>query len=236
MKRFYADVTITHAPEAPGFHILLDGKPIRTPLRHVLQPLRATLADAIAAEWQAQDTKILPDTMPMTQMQTMLQDRCATERDVWQTEILAFLETDLLCYLTDDMPEIAANQANIWTPLRTWFADWLNIAPLVVTTGLGVDALPVPTITKLQVQLSASTPEILMVWRYVAGLTGSCVLGAALAHGVRDANAVFAAAQLEEMALSKKAHEDVYGQEPYQEKMQGVLRRELHSCIAFLTV
>src|SRR5882724_1190365 len=63
-KRFYTSAGVVEAEG--GFAVTLDGKPIRTPSgRHVVAPNRA-IADAIAAEWNAQVETINPLTMPLT--------------------------------------------------------------------------------------------------------------------------------------------------------------------------
>src|ERR1700716_1666144 len=63
-QRFYASAGVAEAEG--GFAVTLDGKPIRTPSgRHVVAPNRG-IAEAIAAEWEAQSETIDPLTMPLT--------------------------------------------------------------------------------------------------------------------------------------------------------------------------
>ena len=63
-KRFYKEAGVAEAEG--GFAVTLDGKPIRTPSgRQVVAPT-ARIADAIAAEWEAQGETIDPLTMPLT--------------------------------------------------------------------------------------------------------------------------------------------------------------------------
>src|SRR3984893_16143424 len=71
-KRFYAHAGVVEAPG--GFAITLDGKPIRTPSgRQVVAPVRQ-IADAIAAEWEAQPELIDPLTMPITRFANSVVD------------------------------------------------------------------------------------------------------------------------------------------------------------------
>src|SRR5258707_403836 len=68
-KRFYAkvDVRAADAGEAiDGFTVTLDGRPIKTPSGRVVAIPVRPIADAIAAEWEAQAETIDPLTMPMT--------------------------------------------------------------------------------------------------------------------------------------------------------------------------
>src|ERR1700692_3346024 len=63
-KRFYTSAGVAEADG--GFAVTLDGKPIRTPSgRQVTAPTRE-IADAIAAEWNAQGEMINPLSMPLT--------------------------------------------------------------------------------------------------------------------------------------------------------------------------
>ena len=63
-KRFYKEACIAEAD--CGFAVTLDGRSIRTPSgRHVVAPTRG-IAEAIAAEWNAQGETIDPLTMPLT--------------------------------------------------------------------------------------------------------------------------------------------------------------------------
>ena len=52
-KRFYTDVAVGEADG--GFTILLDGRSVRTPKKLPLVVPTRALADAIAAEWAAQN-------------------------------------------------------------------------------------------------------------------------------------------------------------------------------------
>ena len=49
-KRFYAEAEVGPEGEA-GFPVLLDGKPVRTPLRRLLAAPAPVLAQALATEW-----------------------------------------------------------------------------------------------------------------------------------------------------------------------------------------
>src|ERR1700716_71655 len=65
-KRVYSNVGVFEAPG--GFAVTLDDKPIRTSSGgQVVVPIR-DIADAIAAEWQAQRETIDPLTVPLTRL------------------------------------------------------------------------------------------------------------------------------------------------------------------------
>src|SRR5579871_436403 len=64
-KRFYASASVGGA-EGGGFTVTLDGRPIRTPSGRVVAIPSREIAEAVAAEWEAQKETIDPLTMPMT--------------------------------------------------------------------------------------------------------------------------------------------------------------------------
>src|SRR3954453_13680842 len=65
-RRFYQRVGVEASDNA--FRIALDGRPIRTPARHALAAPTSALAQALAAEWEAQRDVIDPARMPLTRL------------------------------------------------------------------------------------------------------------------------------------------------------------------------
>ena len=71
--------TTTPRPPPPrgGYAVRLDDKPVRTPARRVLAAPTLPLAQAIAAEWQAQRDLIDPAKMPLTRLANAIIDGVA---------------------------------------------------------------------------------------------------------------------------------------------------------------
>ena len=67
-KRFYERAHGTETGEGAESQILLNGKPVKTPARNALVAPTRALADAIAAEWDAQKDVIDPARMPLTRL------------------------------------------------------------------------------------------------------------------------------------------------------------------------
>ena len=73
LKRFYKHATAGETEG--GFALLLDGKTAKTPAKkRLVLPTRA-LAEAIAAEWAAQESEIDPLRMPLTRLANLAIDR-----------------------------------------------------------------------------------------------------------------------------------------------------------------
>src|SRR5882672_184412 len=85
MRRFYKDVGI--AAEGEGFSVHLDGRPVRTPARRTLTAPTQPLAQAIAAEWQAQADVVDPAKMPLTRLANSIIDGVADEAGAVAVEI-----------------------------------------------------------------------------------------------------------------------------------------------------
>ena len=74
-KRFYGSAGL--AEREGGVAVELDGKPVRTPARRLLAAPARALAEAIAAEWDAQAKVIDPARMPLTRLANSIIDGVA---------------------------------------------------------------------------------------------------------------------------------------------------------------
>ena len=78
--RFYERAHVGEAPgreAGPAFPVLLDGRPVRTPAREPLAAPSQALAEAIAAEWDAQREAVDPARMPLTRLANAIIDGVA---------------------------------------------------------------------------------------------------------------------------------------------------------------
>ena len=88
-KRFYANAGF--AETADGFAITLDDKNVRTPSKQQLVAPNRVLAEAIAAEWQAQAELIDPTSMPLTRLANSVIDGVAERVDAVTDDIADLL-------------------------------------------------------------------------------------------------------------------------------------------------
>jgi len=202
MKRFYKVVTVTAAPH----HIHLDGRPVKTPMRAALALPTASLADAIAAEWQAQGDTIHPHSMPLTKLANTAIDRVAAMRDTVSDQIVAY-SNDLLCYRAAEPAELAAREAAAWDPLLDWAAERYG-ARLQVRTGITHFAQDLGAVAALRRAVEATDPFLLTGLHTAATILGSLVLTLALAEGRLDADTAFALSQLDDRYQAERWGED----------------------------
>ena len=211
MKRFYKAAEA--APVDGGHEVRLDGRPVNTPAKSRLIVPGAALAAALAEEWNAQGETIDPDTMPLTQLANTTIDRVARQREEVVAGVLAYAETDLLCYRADQPESLAERQNAVWQPLLDWAALTFD-APLTVTRGVLPTRQPQASLDALARAVSACDAFRLAGVSQAAGLLGSIVLALALSAGRIGAREAFDVAHLD----------DLYQQELWGEDDEAVVR------------
>src|SRR6266702_6288237 len=193
-KRFYTSAGVAEADG--GFAVTLDGKPIRTPSgRHVVAPNRA-IAEAIAAEWNAQVETINPLTMPLTRFANSVGEGVVDRVDVVADDVAKYLGTDLLFYRAGHPEALVAKEAAHWDPVLYWAANELG-AHFILAEGIVHVAQPEPAIRAARATFPVD-PWSIAALHVVTTLTGSALLALALFHGVLDADQVWAAAHVDE--------------------------------------
>ncbi len=176
-KRFWKVATAT--PIDDGFTVLLDARPVRTPAKAALQVPTMAMAQAIAAEWDAQDVVLDPGTMPVTRGANAAIDKVMTQRQE-VTELLAeYGDSDLLCYRAAGPEKLIARQAAGWDPVLDWAATTLN-ARLAV--GEGVMHVPQTSqaLENLHAELAVFDNFALAAAHDLISISGSLVLALAV--------------------------------------------------------
>lgn len=193
-RRFYAKVAV--AAVSSGHAVQLDSKPVHTPARRILAAPNTALADAIAAEWDAQRGLIEPAKMPLTRLANSIIDGVAEEPGPVAAEIAKYLASDLLFYCATGPAELVARQRQHWEPVLRWTGQTLG-AQFVCTSG-------VTHIAQSQAAIEAAgaaipdEPWCLGAVHAATTLTGSALIALALARGFLSADAAWAAANVDE--------------------------------------
>ena len=196
MKRFYREVTLVAAD--PAWQVALDGRPVRTPGRSPLDLPTAALADAVAAEWAAQGDTLEPATMPLTGFAYAAIDRVTPDVPAFAAGLAAFAETELLCYRADGPASLVARQAAGWDPLLAWARGRYDI-DFAVTTGIVHAPQPPATLARIAAAYTALDPFRLAALHPVVTISGSAVIGLAVAEGRLDAAGAWTAGNLDEL-------------------------------------
>src|SRR6202167_1016761 len=134
-RRFYGTVSSAASPAVGGFEGLLEGKPARTPAGRILAAPSAPLAQAIAAEWQAQGEVINPASMPLTRLANTIIDGVSDRADAVAAEVKKYLASDLIFYCASSPQKLVERQAQHWDPIAAWAETALS-ARFLVTDGV----------------------------------------------------------------------------------------------------
>jgi chaperone required for assembly of F1-ATPase len=226
MKRFYRDVTI--APGEHGHQILLDGRPMRTPAKQLFAAPTAPLAEAIADEWRQPGDTIRPDAMPLTRLASTAIDRMPVQRQAAIEEVVAYADTDLVCYRAAEPFELVQRQHHAWQPMLDWLHHTYGVK-LAVTTSILPFAQPARARARLHSAVADLSDWPLVGMHMATTALGSLVLGLGLLHGRLDADAALAASLLDELFEIERWGSDVEA-----ERRHEVLRRDVAGAARFL--
>lgn len=194
-KRFWTAARAL--PTEGGFTVVLDDRPVKTPAKAPLIVPTEAMAQAIAAEWDAQSGVIRPETMPVTRAANSAIDKVGPLFDAVVDEISGFGATDLLCYRAEAPIELVARQAAEWDPLL----DWLHAAfdaRLLVTAGVIPIDQPDQSLARLRAAVAAQDAFRLAALHDLVAITGSLCLGLAVAKGRLTPEQAFLISRIDE--------------------------------------
>jgi chaperone required for assembly of F1-ATPase len=232
-KRFYARASwAAVAPDATGggFRVLLDGKAVKTPAKAEMVLPSQALAEAIAAEWQAQGAEVEVRSLVLTGLAWTAIDRVGPGRERVVEELAGFGAHDLVCYHAETPTDLAARQREQWQPLLDWAARALD-APLAVTTGVVSIEQPSEALAALRRAVAARDVFELTAVSAAASAAGSLVIGLALVAGRIDAAAAFDAAQLDESYQIER-----WGEDPEAARRRAAIKADLEAAARFLAL
>jgi chaperone required for assembly of F1-ATPase len=195
-KRFYERAHVGEEAGEGGFPVLLDGKPVRTPARRLLAAPARALAEALAAEWDAQHDDIDPARMPLTRLANAVIDAVVDAPAAVADEVAEFLACDLLFYRADAPVGLVERQARRWDPVLAWARDDLG-ARFVTVEGVVFAEQPAEAVAAARAHVPHE-PWRLAAVSSITTLTGSGLLALAMNAGALDTEAAWAAAHVDE--------------------------------------
>ena len=228
MKRFYKDAGVTETPD--GFGVALDGKPVRTPAKQPLTVPTRALAEAIAQEWLAQGETVNPKRLPLTRLASIALDLVAPRRDAVVAELAKYAGTDLVCYRAERPPELAARQHTAWQPLIDWVTARFD-APLTVTSSILPVAQSATSLKALEAAIATYDTHRLAALHLATAACGSLVAALALIEGRIDAEAAFAAAELDESYEIER-----WGEDAQQTRRRAGLKEDIALAARFVSL
>lgn len=195
MKRFYKDVSIAAA--SGGWQVSLDTRAIKTVQgAPQIVPTQA-IANALAAEWDAQGEKIDPTTMPLRDMADYAIDMVSPDPGALIDKTVAYGDTDTLLYRADPDEALYARQRQVWDPIVSAIEARLSVT-FVRISGIIHRPQNEGTLDALRQALTGHSSFALAAIEMMTHLASSLITGLSAAAPDADALALWNAANLEE--------------------------------------
>lgn len=204
-KRFWKEAAVVR--QGDGFAVELDGRLIKTPAKRALSVPTQEMAQAIAAEWDAQEGVINPNTMPVTKTANAALDKVAVQHGEVAALLAAYGDADLLCYRAESPEELVQRQADQWDPMLDWAAETLG-ARLLPRTGVMHVPQDPHALEVLRTQTSGFDAFELAAFHDLVSLSGSLVLGFAATRGAKTAEDLWDISRLDEIWQEEQWGED----------------------------
>ena len=195
MKRFWRAASVEE--QGAGYTILLDARPVKTPARALLALPTRALAEAIAAEWDAQADTIDPRAMPLTGLANAAIDRVAPDPATFAGGLAQFGASDLLYYRAERPRRLVELQAAAWDPLLDWARRRFDVDFVLGSGVMPVDQ-PEATVRALAPAVAAYDPFRLAALSPLVTVGGSLIAALALAEGAVARDAAWTAVTIDE--------------------------------------
>ncbi|MGM0584087.1 MAG: ATP12 family chaperone protein [Pseudomonadota bacterium] len=182
-KRFWTEAAAV--PVEDGWTVRLDSRPVRTPAGRPFTAPTQALAEAAAAEWDAQEARLDPRAMPLTRTVNTVIDRVIPQQAEVAAVIAAYGGSDLLCYRAPHPEALIRRQAEAWDPLLDW-AERRYAAPLHRVEGVMHVAQPEESLAALTAAIEAHDAFALAALHDLVTLSGSLVIGLAVSEAELD--------------------------------------------------
>ncbi|MEN7536468.1 ATP12 family chaperone protein [Aurantiacibacter flavus] len=195
MKRFYKDVSTARVDG--GWQVQLDGRGLKTQGGgQQIVPTEAA-AQLLAGEWAAQGEKIDPKSFVFRDLADLALDSVASDRAATVAKLLAYAETDTLCYRAEPGEALFERQDALWEPLVA-ACEERHAARFERISGIIHRAQPEATMAALRIRLERESDFTLAALLTLASLAASLITALAVIEHEAEAERLFTAANAEE--------------------------------------
>ncbi len=168
--------------------------------------------------------------MPLTRIASIAIDLVAPRREGVIAELAKYAGTDLVCYRAERPEALVMRQHTAWQPLVEWTRERYG-AELAVTAGIVPRDQPEAAIRALSEAVAAYNSMKLAALHLACAVCGSVVVALALVEGRLDADAAFAAAELDQTFEIEQ-----WGEDAEQTRRRADLRAEIAAAARFLAL
>lgn len=224
-KRFYKSVAVTDQ-----FGIALDGRSVKTPLKAPLVLPNRALAEAVAAEWEAQKELINLHAMPLTKLANTAIDRAVAEKPKITAEILEFAGSDMVCYRADRPAGLVLRQSQHWNPIIEWVLAELK-ADFETVGTITHKRQSAAALNALEAHIAALDPFSFVAVHNLTTLAGSALLAAMVAAGAIAPDGAWLAANVDE-----DWQIETWGEDAEATARRAGRRNEFSACVKFINL
>jgi len=210
MKRFYKHAEAIEADG--GWQVALDGRKVKTAIGKAQVVRSRTLADELAREWAEQGEEIDPVTFLLRDLADYAIDVVAADRLGAVNDLLRYAETDTLCYRADPDEPLFKRQQQVWEPLLEAI-EARHAIRLERVSGIIHRPQPEASLARLREVLEGQDDFALAALATLTSLSASLSIALAALEPDADAEALWAAANLEEDWQAEQWGQDSLAQE-----------------------
>ena len=226
MKRFWKEAAVAETTD--GYAVLLDGRGVKTPAKRSLVLPTRPMAEAIAAEWDAQEADVNPLSMPSTRTANAAIDKVSVQHAEVADMLADYGDSDLLCYRADYPEGLVERQSEQWDPMLDWAAEALD-ARLEIRSGVMHQPQSPETLSRLRNRTHALNFFELAAFHDLVSLSGSLILGFATSMAKNSPEDIWELSRLDEIWQAEQ-----WGKDDEAEAMAAVKRGEfLHAARMF---
>lgn len=225
MIRFWKEASA--APVDGGWQVMLDGRPLKTQGKRQQVVPGEALARALAQEWVDQGEEIDPAGFVLRDMADYAIDVIAQDRPETVRALLAYGETDTLCYRAEPGEALARRQDAVWEPLLKE-AEGLWGLRFERVSGIMHRPQPPETLDRLRAVLEAQDDFTLAALRSLSGISASLTIALLAADGPHAIEVLWQASELEELYQA-----ELWGADAEAEARQAKRLRDFEAAVRF---
>ncbi len=226
-KRFYKTVTVDS--EAGLWRVLLDGMQLRTPGKIKLAVPFKSLAEILAAEWEAQAEYVNPSLMPVTRLINVAIEQTPGRRGDLVAEARRYAETDLVCYRAPQPRILKERQSAAWDSWRDWGAA--QGVDLKTTESLHAIAQSEASLTAVE-DFAVQLDDIqLTLFVHLIAVYGSVILAMAVMRSALSGEAAFDVSRID-----AEYQIELWGEDEEQADITAALRLETRALTDILEI
>ena len=125
MKKFWNQIVIKKSFDT--FQILLDKTILKTPQKKDLNITNFKIAQEVSREWDQDTNQICTKKLIFYNHISTAIDRVYNDRKLFISEILNFIDTDLICYRAESPKDLVELQNIKWDPISLMIEKYIGV-------------------------------------------------------------------------------------------------------------